>query len=122
MFAFLFLLLGLCHLAVTKVAYYDWSIDWVSAAPDGFTRPLIGINGQWPPPEVHVNKGDRVIVRAFNNLGNQSTSLHWHGIYQKGTQGMDGPSGVAQCPIAPNGTFTYDFVVSSCYDVPQKPQ
>ena len=113
MFASSFLLLvALCQLAVAKVAYYDWSIDWVSAAPDGFTRPVIGINGQWPPPEVHIDKGDRVIARVYNNLGNQSTGIHWHGIYQRGSQTMDGPSGISQCPIAPNGTFTYDFEVS----------
>lgn len=113
MLAFSFLLLGLCQLAVAKVAFYDWSIDWVSAAPDGFTRPVIGINGQWPPPEVHIDKGDRVIARVYNNLGNQSTGIHWHGLYQKGSQSMDGPSGITQCPIAPNGTFTYDFEVRS---------
>ena len=111
MFAFSVLVLTLCQLAVAKVAYYDWSIDWVSAAPDGFTRPVIGINGQWPPPEVHIDKGDRIIARVYNNLGNQSTGIHWHGIYQRGSQTMDGPSGISQCPIAPNGTFTYDFEV-----------
>ena len=108
-------LLGLCQIAVSKTVEYHWSIDWVTAAPDGFSRPVIGINGQFPPPEVHVTKGDRFVAHVYNNLGNQSTGLHWHGLRQYANQVYDGPSGVAQCPIPPNGTFTYDFPVSfSC--------
>ena len=26
---------------------YDWNIGWVRAAPNGFARPVIGVNGQW---------------------------------------------------------------------------
>jgi iron transport multicopper oxidase len=26
---------------------YDWNIEWMIAAPDGFARPVIGVNGQW---------------------------------------------------------------------------
>ena len=55
---------------------------------------------------------DRLIVHAFNSLGNETTALHWHGIYQNGTAAMDGPSMVVQCPIPPGYTFTYNFTVS----------
>jgi FtsP/CotA-like multicopper oxidase with cupredoxin domain len=59
---------------------------------------------------VQVNLGDRLIIHLTNELGNETTSLHFHGIHQAGTSSMDGPVGVAQCPIAPGQTFTYDFV------------
>ena len=85
----------------------------MTAAPDGFSRPVIGINGQFPPPEVHIQKGDRVVAHVYNNLGNQSTGIHWHGIRQFGNAVYDGPTGFTQCPIPPNGTLTYDFPVSS---------
>lgn len=26
---------------------YDWKLEWMIAAPDGYARPVIGVNGQW---------------------------------------------------------------------------
>lgn len=97
--------------ALSRVVRYNWSIDWVTASPDGFSRPVVGINGQWPCPQIDINKGDRLIVQVHNNLGNESTSLHWHGISQYGSANMDGTAGVTQCPIPPGSSFTYDFEV-----------
>lgn len=92
---------------------YDFEIGWVTANPDGaMARPVIGINGQWPLPHITATVGDRVVVNVKNSLGNQTTSLHFHGLYQNGTTDMDGPVGVTQCPIAPGASFTYDFLVS----------
>ncbi|KAL8822605.1 MAG: hypothetical protein Q9191_006661, partial [Dirinaria sp. TL-2023a] len=105
------LLLSLCQLTLAKTVTYDWSVDWVTAAPDGFSRPVIGINGQWPPPTVHINKGDRFVANVFNNLGNESLSLHWHGIRQYGNSVQDGPTGFTQCPVAPNSSIKYEFDV-----------
>ncbi|KAJ7211771.1 laccase [Mycena pura] len=39
----------------------------------------------------------------------RSTSIHWHGFFQARTSGMDGPSFVNQCPIAPGASFDYVF-------------
>lgn len=62
---------------------YDFDIGWLTANPDGaFDRPTIGINGQWPIPQITANVSDRIIVNVKNSLGNQSTSLHFHGLYQ----------------------------------------
>lgn len=44
-------------------------------------------------------------------LGNQSTSMHWHGLYQNGTSSMDGAVGVTQCDIPPGRSMTYNFTV-----------
>lgn len=91
---------------------YDFDIGWVTANPDGAAdRPVIGINGQWPLPVMEVDVGDRVIVNVVNSLGNQSTSLHFHGLFMNGSTHMDGPVQVSQCAIAPGSHFTYDFVV-----------
>lgn len=103
------------HLAVASAATltYDWNITWVTANPDGQQeRPVVGINGQWPLPVLNFTKGDRVVANVYNALGNQSTSLHFHGFYQHGTNDMDGPSSVTQCEIPPGSTFTYNFTVS----------
>lgn len=91
---------------------YDFEVSWVSANPDGLQeRSVIGINGQWPIPTINVTKGDRVVVNLKNSLGNESTSLHFHGLYQNGTTHMDGPAQVSQCAIWPGETFTYNFTV-----------
>ena len=62
--------------------------------------------------EKQVEIGDRVVVNLRNQLGNETTSLHFHGLFQQGSNTMDGPAGVTQCPIPPGEKFTYDFVVS----------
>lgn len=99
-------------LASAATITYDFDIGWVTTNPDGaYDRPTIGINGAWPPPAMRCTVGDRVVVNVKNSLGNEPTSLHFHGLYQNGTAHMDGPVGVTQCAIAPGGTFTYDFVV-----------
>ncbi|KAL2130816.1 hypothetical protein VTI74DRAFT_5927 [Chaetomium olivicolor] len=99
-------------LASAATVTYDFNITWVTANPDGmFDRPTIGINGRWPIPTIRVNVGDRLVVNVFNALGNESTSLHFHGIYMRGSTHMDGPVGVTQCPIPPGERFTYNFTI-----------
>jgi iron transport multicopper oxidase len=101
------------HVALSKTVTYNWDITWVNASPDGVSRPVIGINGQWPCPNIEVDIGDRVVIHTNNKLGNETTSIHFHGIFQTGSNAMDGPSAVTQCPIPVGGSFTYDFEVSS---------
>ncbi|KAL8899555.1 MAG: hypothetical protein Q9207_006139 [Kuettlingeria erythrocarpa] len=104
----LFLLLST---AFAKTVTYDFNIGWVTAQPDGFSRPTIGINGQWPIPQITAAVGDQLVVNVKNDLGNQTTSLHFHGLYQNGTAHMDGPVGVTQCSIPIGGSFVYEFKI-----------
>ncbi|KAL9130217.1 MAG: hypothetical protein Q9217_001562 [Psora testacea] len=98
--------------ARTATVTYDFNITWVTANPDGvFPRPVIGINRRWPIPRITANVGDRVVVNVLNQLGNQSTGLHFHGLFMNGSTHMDGPVGVTQCGIAPGETFQYDFKI-----------
>ncbi|KAI9831832.1 MAG: hypothetical protein M1826_002864 [Phylliscum demangeonii] len=100
---------GIAH-AATQI--YDFNITWVLANPDGgHVRPTIGINGQWPIPVIRCERGDRVIVNVHNQLGNQTTSLHFHGLLQNGTSDMDGSAGVTQCSIPAGASFQYNFTV-----------
>ncbi|OXV09518.1 hypothetical protein Egran_02719 [Elaphomyces granulatus] len=104
---FILFLLGLSK-ATTHT--YDFNVTWVTANPDGlYERPVIGINGQWPIPIINTTVGDRVIIHLHNQLGNESTSLHFHGFFQNGTTEMDGPTGVTQCPVPPGSSITYNF-------------
>lgn len=111
MFKLLFVFLGFCQLVYSK--YYYWEATWVNggASPDGFNRPVIGINGQWPPPVLEADLGEKITITLNNKLGNESTSLHFHGIRQFGSNAMDGAMPATQCPIPPGSLFTYSFTV-----------
>lgn len=65
-------------------------------------------NGGLPGPLIRARRGDRLIVHFSNHLP-QPTTVHWHGVQVP--IGMDGVPGVSQPPVAPGGSFTYDFVV-----------
>jgi FtsP/CotA-like multicopper oxidase with cupredoxin domain len=69
----------------------------------------ITINGQFPGPLIEANWGDWIEVKVTNQLTDEGTSIHWHGILQKGTPWYDGVPSVSQCPIAPGQSFTYRF-------------
>ncbi|TFK25392.1 laccase 9 [Coprinopsis marcescibilis] len=92
----------------------DMRVSNIRAAPDGFDRPVVGVNGQFPAPLITAQKGANFQINLVNDLDDttmlRQTSVHWHGVFQKGTPWMDGPEGVTQCPLPQNGaTFRYDF-------------
>ena len=106
------LLAALGQGVIVLAAVYNWDVTWVNRNPDGLhQRPVIGINYQWPVPEIRANVGEQITVHLTNRLGNETTSLHFHGLFQNGTNSMDGPTGVTQCPIGVGETFTQVFTV-----------
>ncbi|KAK5947286.1 hypothetical protein PMZ80_001436 [Knufia obscura] len=95
------------------VRSYNFTIARSTLAPDGVSRPVMLINGQFPGPTIEANWGDTISVTVQNNLDNEGTSMHWHGMLQQGTNYQDGVPGVTQCPIAPGQTYTYSFKAST---------
>ncbi|PIL29303.1 transporter [Ganoderma sinense ZZ0214-1] len=95
----------------------DLTISNLDVTPDGYTRAAVVVNGQFPGPLITGNKGDRFQLRVVDQLSNEtmlkSTSVHFHGIFQEGTNWADGAAFVNQCPIATGNSFTYDF---TCLD------
>ena len=86
---------------------YTFYITQALGAPDGFQRPMILINNQFPGisilpfdasnttkgaltagPLIEANSGDTIQVEVWNFMSNWSTSIHWHGIDQKNTTWM----------------------------------
>ena len=96
--------------AVPTTREYSWTINDAVLNPDGIFRPMVLINNQFPGPLVEINEGDTLIVHV-SNQGVNATSVHFHGMFQNGTNSMDGTVGVTQCPIAPGSNFTYNFSV-----------
>ncbi|KAH8646335.1 laccase-1 [Xylariales sp. PMI_506] len=88
---------------------YWLSIERADCAPDGINRTCITFNGTVPGPLLTADWGDTLTVHVTNNLIDNGTTVHWHGIRQLNSSEMDGVPGVTQCPIAPGDTFTYSF-------------
>ncbi|KAJ7453426.1 yellow laccase [Mycena latifolia] len=84
-------------------------------APDGFTRSTVLAGGTFPGPLITGIKGANFQLNVVDQLTDstmlKSTSIHWHGLFQAGTNYDDGPAFVTQCPITPNHSFLYDFNV-----------
>ncbi|KAF7519429.1 hypothetical protein G7054_g13112 [Neopestalotiopsis clavispora] len=95
------------------VRQYNFDIRHAIAAPDGFQKPMILVNGQSPGPLIEANIGDTIRVQVSNMMANHSTTIHWHGINQYGSTWMDGVAGISQCGIPPGQNFTYEFVVKN---------
>ncbi|KAI1375666.1 putative multicopper oxidase [Hypoxylon crocopeplum] len=97
--------------APSQVRAFDWVIVDKEGDPDGVRKPMMTIDGQFPGPLIEVNEGDVLEVNV-RNLASNATAIHWHGIFQNGTNWMDGAAGVTQCPIAPGASYQYRFNVT----------
>ena len=73
-------------------------------------RVFIGVNGLLPGPTLIVDEGSTVIAYVNNNLTQEATSIHWHGMRQYNTPWMDGAASITQCPIKPSSNFQYTFI------------
>jgi FtsP/CotA-like multicopper oxidase with cupredoxin domain len=87
---------------------YDWTISEHDLNPDGVYKPMTLINSMFPGPLIECNQDDEIVVHVHNKASN-ATSIHWHGMFQNGTNWMDGTVGISQCPIAPGRSYTYRF-------------
>ena len=81
--------------AATKT--FNWEMSYITASPNGVSRPVIGVNGQFPPPTICVSKNDNVVIHVTNSLDDgEFITLHTHGIFQNGTTYYDGVDQVTQ--------------------------
>lgn len=72
---------------------------------DGVERGILTANRMIPGPSIQVCEGDKVVVDVENHMQGMEATLHWHGIWQKGSQHYDGVPYVTQCPIQEGNTF-----------------
>ncbi|KAK7469808.1 hypothetical protein BaRGS_00036185 [Batillaria attramentaria] len=58
---------------------------------DGTSRGVLTANRRLPGPTIQVCEGDEIVVNVRNAMGNsEGTTIHWHGLPQRGYQHMDG--------------------------------
>jgi FtsP/CotA-like multicopper oxidase with cupredoxin domain len=72
---------------------------------------MLFINGKFPGPLIEANMGDRLVVNVTNKLSANATVVHWHGMYQNGTNWFDGTTGITQCGIPPGQSLVYNFTL-----------
>jgi FtsP/CotA-like multicopper oxidase with cupredoxin domain len=90
--------------------HYFLSLDEFNGAPDGFLRSMYGFNGRSPGEPITANVGDRLVIQVTNNFStNVGSTIHWHGVLQRGSNAMDGVPFVTQSLIFPGETYVYNF-------------
>ncbi|KAG9084204.1 laccase [Ceratobasidium sp. 370] len=99
--------------ALAAFADYNFVVSNVNAAPDGFERSVVAVNGQIPGTLITANKGDTLRINTTNMLTDstmrRATTIHWHGLFQASTAMEDGPAFVTQCPISQFNSYTYEI-------------
>ncbi|KAI0470081.1 Cupredoxin [Xylariaceae sp. FL0804] len=88
---------------------YWLSAESTTLAPDGYERTVLVMNGSLPGPTIEADWGDELVIHVTNNMVENGTAIHWHGIRQLDTNPSDGVPGITQCPTAPGETTTYRF-------------
>ncbi|GAV88981.1 Cu-oxidase domain-containing protein/Cu-oxidase_2 domain-containing protein/Cu-oxidase_3 domain-containing protein [Cephalotus follicularis] len=107
----LFLLLASkMSLANAKTHFHDFVVQETPVKRLCKTHNTITVNGMFPGPTLEVNNGDSLVVKVTNKA-QYNVTIHWHGIRQMRTAWADGPEFVTQCPIRPEGTYTYRFTI-----------
>ncbi|KAK8152597.1 Cupredoxin [Phyllosticta citrichinensis] len=92
---------------------YTLVVTNTTISPDGVPRIGLLVNGTMPGPTIEANWGDTVRVTVINQMENNGTSLHFHGVRQNGTNQNDGVPSLTQCPVAPGESYTYTWVAES---------
>ncbi|AYO55329.1 copper resistance system multicopper oxidase [Acinetobacter wuhouensis] len=92
------------------VKEYHLTIDEGMVNVTGKSLKRITVNGQFPAPLLEFEEGDDAVIHVHNNLKNQDSSIHWHGLLlpglMDGVPGFNGFNG-----IKPQGDFIYKFKV-----------
>lgn len=115
---YLWAFFALLHVVLAKTHTFHYVANWTTTSLEGQIneQKVIALNGQWPMPDIHVNRGDRVQIYLTNGFNDGTvTSMHFHGVFHRGADGnqnqMDGATMITQCPIVPGQTYLYNFTV-----------
>ncbi|CAN6347423.1 unnamed protein product [Urochloa humidicola] len=107
-------LVALLFASVAQAAVVEHTFNVGNLSISQLCQPpmiITAVNGQLPGPTIKAREGDTVVVHLVNESPYNMT-IHWHGIFQRGTPWADGPAMVTQCPVKPGATYTYRFNVT----------
>ncbi|TKW24993.1 hypothetical protein SEVIR_3G086900v4 [Setaria viridis] len=108
------LVIALLFACVAQAAVVEYTFNVGNLSISQLCQPpliITAVNGQLPGPTIEAREGDTVVVRLVNQSPYNMT-IHWHGVFQRGTPWSDGPAMVTQCPVKPGGAYTYRFNVT----------
>lgn len=89
---------------------FELTVDEVKwEVEPGKVVDAVGYNGIVPGPTMRVDVGDEVTIRVKNELDEEGTSLHPHGLKDHDFS-IDGVTFISQDPIAPGDSMDYTFV------------
>ena len=106
-------------------------IGYAALNPDG-RQPVRAVTagGAVPGPELRLREGELFQVLLENDLPDQPTSIHWHGLLGA-RQAMDGVPDISMAPVPPqqiasytsipsgrSGTYWYHLACRSCRSNP----
>jgi FtsP/CotA-like multicopper oxidase with cupredoxin domain len=62
---------------------------------------------------VEARSGDRLIFQVHNNLtGEEGLAMHWHGLFMRNANKMDGALGLTQSAIPSGGIMVYEYDIA----------
>ncbi|KAK3324236.1 Cupredoxin [Cercophora scortea] len=88
---------------------FTFNVQAKTLAPDGVSKQMMTVNGQYPGPTIEANWGDNISVKVCNQLTLNGTGIHFHGIRHLNTNYADGATAQTECSIAPGDCYTYNW-------------
>jgi FtsP/CotA-like multicopper oxidase with cupredoxin domain len=101
-----------CQVCTPNATNTVWSSCQCVLA-DGVERGILTANRMIPGPSIQVCEGDKVVVDVENHIEGMEVTIHWHGVWQRGSQYYDGVPFVTQCPIQQGNTFRYQWLAGN---------
>ncbi|MGO4772340.1 multicopper oxidase family protein [Flavobacterium sp. W22_SRS_FK3] len=92
-----------------KIVRYDLYIRDTIVNFSGKEKHALAVNGQIPMPTLIFTEGDSAEIYVHNELKNEDTALHWHGLFLPNKE--DGVPYLTQMPIKPGTTHKYTFPI-----------
>ncbi|HEX5152817.1 MAG TPA: multicopper oxidase domain-containing protein [Parafilimonas sp.] len=92
-----------------KTVVYHLYVSDTTVNFTGKNKRAIAINGSIPAPTLVFTEGDTAEIYLHNNLKNEETSLHWHGVILPNR--FDGVPYLTTARIGPGETHLYKFRV-----------
>ncbi|WP_428229638.1 multicopper oxidase domain-containing protein [Flavobacterium sp.] len=92
-----------------KVVRYDLHVRDTIVSFSGKQKRALAVNGQIPMPTLNFTEGDIAEIYVHNDLKNEDTALHWHGLFLPNKE--DGVPYLTQMPIKAGTTHKYTFPI-----------
>ena len=92
-----------------KTVRYDLYVRDTIVNFTGKNKHAIAVNGSIPMPTLYFTEGDTAEIYLHNQLKNESTSFHWHGVFLPNQ--FDGVPNLTTAPILPGTTHLYKFAI-----------